>query len=78
MDLKNTNNEVLHFVAKRLLNYKRINYDILLETIKIRFPKADADELLTKALIETNAAMLENEHITLSDPEALLKTAGLN
>jgi hypothetical protein len=76
------NVEILNFVVTRLLNYKRINYDILLETIKIKFSKTDAGELLNKVLIETNAAHIQNEHLTLSSQEELLKldtkTFGLN
>lgn len=74
MDLENNkdNTEILNFVVARLLNYKRINYDILVETLKLRFSSADVNGLLNKALIETNAAMIQNEHIMLSNKEKLL------
>ncbi|MGZ3884527.1 MAG: hypothetical protein ACXVPQ_07560 [Bacteroidia bacterium] len=76
------NAEILSFVATRLLNYKRINYAILLETIKLKFPMTDAGHLLNAALIETKAAYIQNEHITLSSKEQLMKLSsgafGLN
>lgn len=66
--------KVLDFVALRLLNYSRINYEYLLEVIEGKFPAAtNADTLLKEALLETNIAEISREHLALKDRETLVK-----
>ncbi len=69
----NDDSKVLDFVALRLLNYSRINYEFLLEAIEGKFPATNADILLKEALLDTSIAEISREHITLKDRETLVK-----
>ena len=69
----NDDSKVLDFVALRLLNYSRINYEYLLEAIEGKFPTSNADILLKEALLDTSIAEISREHITLKDRGNLVK-----
>ena len=65
--------KVLDFVALRLLNYSRINYEYLMEVIEGKFPAStNADVLVKEALLETNMAEMSRDHLTLKDRETLM------
>ena len=69
----NKDKEVLDFVVLRLLNYRRINYDYLLEVIGGKFSFSDADVLLEEALIKTNIAEVKREHLLVIDEPTLIE-----
>lgn len=69
----NRDKEVLDFVVLRLLNYRRINYDYLLEVIGGKFSCDDADILLDNALIKTKIAEVKREHLLVIDEPTLIE-----
>jgi hypothetical protein len=69
----NSDKEVLDFVVLRLLNYRRINYDYLLEVIDGKFSVSNAGHLLATALIDTKIAEIKSEHLLVLNEETLLE-----
>ncbi len=69
----NRDKEVLDFVVLRLLNYRRINYDYLLEVIGGKFSVSNAGSLLEQALIHTKIAEIKSEHLLVLDEQTLLE-----
>lgn len=69
----NKDKEVLDFVVLRLLNYRRINYDYLLEVIGGKFSFSNANSLLDEALIKTKIAEIKREHLSVIDEPTLIE-----
>ena len=69
----NTDLKVLNYVTLRLLNFKRIQYDFLLEVIEDKFKVTDATPLLEKALLSPKIARLRSDQLSVSNEKNLLE-----
>ena len=70
-DTTQGNTEALNFVALRLLHFKRINYEILLEVLEQNFPEQNIENFLD-ILIQEKILKLDNEQLVIVKKEGLV------
>ncbi len=63
---RNTEKEVISFVIVRLKNFRRINYEFLIEVLQTRFQLHNPDNLVRNTIIKTNRAELKGGYLLMN------------
>ena len=64
-DISRGNTEILNFVISRIIFFKRIHYEMLLEVLNENFPDQNVEDLLS-TLLKEGIVKIANEHLVVA------------